>query len=132
MRTSEKVPVMVPAIDANSGRRLGTFVTLLRMKSTGLNNRSDVAGGESSSGLVSIVGLDTLTEQSGLAPCIDHDSPVTNNCADAAGVRGCQVATMGSFLTTQYLHHKVTSVRACDASVFTERYKQYNNSLLSC
>ena len=132
MSSHEKSPVMVPAIDANSGRRLGTFVVLLRVKNLLVDNHvQELSDASSAAGLVSVVGLDTLTEELGLGPFVDSDAPPLSASDDATGVRRRQVATMGSFLTTRYLNHHASEDRSKDASTFSERYSHYSNSIMS-
>jgi len=132
MSSHEKSPVMVPAIDANSGRRLGTFVVLLRVKNLLVDNHvQETRDASSAAGLVSVVGLDTLTEELGLGPFVDCDVPPLSASNDATGVRRRQVATMGSFLTTRYLNRHTSEDRSKDASTFSERYSQYSNSIMS-
>jgi len=141
-----KVPVLVPAMDANTGRRIGTFVLLLRVTSyvnrtatssqaTATANSSDTSA--ASSGLVSVVGLTTLTEELGLAPYLDVSNvPLPNSQLVASpptpgGTRRRQVATMGSFLTTRYLIHQSQVVRDVDAKALTERYEKYYQEIQS-
>lgn len=132
MSSHEKSPVMVPAIDANSGRRLGTFVVLLRVKNLLIDNHvQEMSDASSAAGLVSVVGLDTLTEELGLGPFVDSDAPPSSASDDATGVRRRQVATMGSFLTTRYLNRHTSEDRSKDASTFSERYSHYSSSIKS-
>jgi hypothetical protein len=73
-------------------------------------------------------------EESGLAPYVDCDAP-TPDVLSVAGppnpvaMRRRQAATMGSFLTPQYLAHQSNVVRDHDAKVFEEQYKKYYQSL---
>lgn len=137
-----RVPVLVPAMDANSGRHIGTFVLLLcvTMDNSDRAPPPPTAAGDAaspaSSGLVSVVGLDTLMEESGLAPYIDYDGP-TPTALSVAGppnpgaMKRRQVATMGSFVTPRYLAHQSNVVRDRDAKAFGERYEKYSQSVLS-
>jgi hypothetical protein len=89
-----------------------------------------------SSGLLSAVGLDTLMEDSGLAPNIDCDAPKPGALSVAGStnpgaMRRRQVATMGNFLTPRYLAHQANVVRDRDAKIFGERYAKYSQSVLS-
>ena len=136
-----KVPTLAPAFESNTGRRIGTFVLFLRVTSNpdgvlpppiaSIDNASPA-----SSGLVSVVGLDTLVEESGLAPYIDCDAPkpVTLSVAGSpnpAAMRKRQVATMGSFVTPRFLKHQANVVRDRDAKNLGERYAKYSQSVLS-
>ena len=131
-----KVPVLVPAIDANTGKRIGTFVLLMRVVSgnTSAQNEATVnTPASTSSGLVSVVGLDTLLEESGLAPLLDSDAPSADDGAQptAASVKRRQVATMGSFVSPRFLINQANVVRKNDASEMSDRYGKYHKSLLS-
>lgn len=143
-----KVPVLAPAIDANTGRRIGTFILLLRVASNGgrspLNRSSSLVSPSSedkdvppsASGLVSVVGLDTLTEGIGLAPYLDCEAPPPNSQLVASpptpnGMRRRQVATMGSFATLRFLRHQADVVRTRDAAALSERYDSYRQSIMS-
>ena len=137
-----RVPVLVPAMDAKTGRHIGTFVLLLcvTMDNSDRPPPPPTAAGDAaspaSSGLVSVVGLDTLMEESGLAPYIDYDAP-TPTALSVAGppnpgaMKRRQVATMGSFVTPRYLAHQSDVVRDRDAKAFGERYEKYSQSVLS-
>jgi hypothetical protein len=64
-----------------------------------------------SSGLASVVGLDTRMEDLALTPNLDSDLPAPNSqqhssSAPAVEMRRRQVATMGSFLTPRYLQNQ--------------------------
>jgi len=133
-----KVPVLAPAVDATTGRRIGTFVLLLKVASANngpkaLDNNA-TNNNTASSGLVSIVGLSTLTEHLGIAPYLDCDSPPPNQQVASpptvAGIRRRQVATMGSFVTPRFLEY-MAHVRKRDASLLKDRYDGYYQSLTS-
>ena len=133
---SGKVPVLVPAVDANTGTRVGTFVLSLRVHANNTNgNRSanENNGSSSASGLVSIVGLDTLTEELGISPYLDCDAPPPNSQQvasppTAAGIRRRQIATMGSFISPNVLMNQ-SSIRSKEASVLSDRYERYYQAL---
>jgi len=134
----QKAPVLIPALDSNTGRKVGTFVLLLHVSSRRLPTSptsNDDTVPSSSSGLVSVVGLDTLTSELGLAPYIDNDTPTPNSQLVASpptpdGIRRRQIATMGSFATTKYLVHQ-SNIREQNDKALTERYERYNQSLQS-
>ena len=135
----QKEPVLVPALDANTGRRIGTFVLLLRVTSNQLP-MSPTSPADStfsaSCGLVSVVGLDTLTQDIGLAPYIDCDAPPSNSQLASSpptpqGIRRRQIATMGQFVTPRYLNHQANVVRDGDVKELAERYQKYNQSVQS-
>eukprot|EP00986_Skeletonema_menzelii_P019716 scaffold29009_cov137-Skeletonema_menzelii.AAC.2 len=134
----KKMPVLVPAIDANSGKRLGTFVLLLQVRAL-LDSASSSQTLETlppaSLGLVSVAGLDTLMEGLALAPNLDFDPPSSNSqqppSATAAEMRRRQVATMGTFLTPRYLQNQADVVRSNATSALCDRYDKYYNSVLS-
>ena len=134
----QKAPVLIPALDSNTGRKVGTFVLLLHVSSRRLPTSptsNDDTVPSSSSGLVSVVGLDTLTSKLGLAPYIDNDTPTPNSQLVASpptpdGIRRRQIATMGSFATTKYLVHQ-SNIREQNVKALTERYERYNQSLQS-
>ena len=134
----QKVPINIPALDANTGRKVGTFVLLLRVSSRRLPTSptsNDDTVPSSSSALVSVVGLDTLTSELGLAPYIDNDTPTPNSQLVASpptpdGIRRRQIATMGSFATTKYLVHQ-SNIREQNVKALSERYERYNQSLQS-
>jgi len=147
-----QVPVLAPAIDANTGRRIGTFVLLLRVatanngkhtpsspqhgsRTAAENDTINGASSSATSGLVAVVGLPTLTEDLGLAPYLDCDPPPPNSQLaasppTAAGIRRRQVATMGSFVSDRFLEYQANVVRKRDASVLKNRYDEYHRSLL--
>ena len=134
----KKVPVNIPALDSNTGRKVGTFLLLLRVSSRRLPTSptsNDDTVPSASLGLVSVVGLDTLTSELGLAPYIDTDTPTPNSQLVASpptpdGIRRRQIATMGSFATTKYLVHQ-SNIREHNVKALTERYERYNQSLQS-
>lgn len=142
---SGQVPVLAPAVDANTGRRIGTFVLLLRVATASNGNHSPSssqpgaqmasdAPSSAASGLVSAVGLTTLTEDLGLAPHLDCDPPLPNSQQVAspptpAGIRRRQVATMGSFVSHRFLEHQTNVVRKRDADALKDRYDAYRRSL---
>lgn len=134
----QKTKVLAPAI--SNGRRIGTFVLSLHITSSADRTQTSTATSHdpahvTSLGLLSMAGLDTLTE--GLGSYIDSESPSSKSPLAAspptAGeMRRRQIATMGSFVTSRYLVNHLTQVRDRDAKVFAERYEKYNQSLQSC
>jgi hypothetical protein len=134
----KKIPVLVPAIDANNGKRIGTFVLVLQVRALldGISSsRTSDALPPASLGLVSAVGLDTLMEDLALAPNLDYDSsPSTSQqppSATTVEMRRRQVATMGTFLTPRYLQNQADEARSNAASALCDRYDKYYNSVLS-
>ncbi|KAL7554553.1 hypothetical protein ACHAWF_018012 [Thalassiosira exigua] len=140
-----KVPVMAPAVDVDTGRRVGTFALLLRVATNGKGKPIQANGGAAlpaSSGLVSAMGLDTLTEKSGLLPNLDCDaihlnSQMMASLPTAAAMRRRQlicrsikVATMGSFLSPDFLWRQANDIRPRDAAALTERAQQYFQALV--
>ncbi|KAL7455839.1 hypothetical protein ACHAWC_007361 [Mediolabrus comicus] len=134
-----RVPVLVPAIDANTGNRVGTIVLTLQvraqMNGVPSSHPSSVLP-PASSGLVSVVGLDTLMEDLALTPNLDSDLPAPNSqqhssSAPAVEMRRRQVATMGSFLTPRYLQNQADGVRSNVTSALCDRYDKYYNSIKS-
>lgn len=132
-----RVPVLVPAIDANTGNRVGTIVLTLQvraqMNGVPSSHPSSVLP-PASSGLVSVVGLDTLMEDLALTPNLDSDLPAPNSqqhssSAPAVEMRRRQVATMGSFLTPRYLQNQADGVRSNVTSALCDRYDKYYNSI---
>jgi len=134
----KKVPVLVPAIDANTGKRTGTFVLVLQVRAL-LNGASSSQTSDTlppaSLGLVSVVGLDTLMEDLALAPSLDYDPPSSTSqqlpSATAVEMRRRQVATMGTFLTPRYLQNQADGVRSNVTSALCDRYDKYYNSVIS-
>lgn len=135
----QKVPALIPAVDANTGRRIGTFVLLLRVTSQNLPTSPTPSVDttiSASSGLVSVVGLDTLTEELG-PPYIDYDAPTPNSRLVASQPtpgsvqRLRQIATMGQFVTTKYLVNQSLVVRERDSKCLGERHERYNQTILS-
>ena len=132
--------VLIPAMDVSTGLRIGTFVFLMRVTSDSIPMvppPQPTTSPSTSSGLVSVMGLDTLVEESGLAPYVDCDvpsldvTPGTGGPPDPGMMRRRQVATMGSFLTSRYLAYQCTVVRDGDTKIFEERYQRYYQSLLN-
>lgn len=129
--TGGKLPVTVPAIDAATGKRIGSFLLLMRVK-TQHNQQIRDPLPSASSGLLSVMGLDVLSDDMGLAPYYDYDTPSTaQETSTAAGIRRRQIATMGSFLTPQFLRHQADVVRNNDAVLLSERCDEYNNAILA-
>ena len=134
----KRMPVLVPAIDTNSGKRFGTFVLVIQVRAL-----MDVASSQTvgtlpaaSLGLVSAVGLDTLMEDMGLAPSLDYDmhsssSPQQQPSAPVTEMRRRQVATMGTFLTPRHLQNQADVVRSNVASALCDRYDKYYKSVMS-
>lgn len=126
-----KIPVLCPAIDTNNGRRVGTFLLLVRVR-TETNSQTQIRDSvpDAKGGLISVVGLDTLAEEMGLFPSVDCsiNSDATN--ATASGIRQRQVATMGSFITPGFLKQQAEQ-RTGDAAMLSERYDKYFHSVLS-
>jgi len=138
--TGGKIPVTVPAIDTATGQRIGSFLLLIRVKTPQvqipLGNQSRI--GEplppASSGLLSVVGMDAITDELGVCPYFDYDPPCTQNSVQdtsAAGIRRRQVATMGSFLTPQFLRYQADVVRNDAALELANRHDEYNKSIVS-
>jgi len=134
----KKIPVLVPAFDTNSGKRIGTFVLVLQVRAL-LDGVSPSKSADTlppaSMGLVSAVGLDTLMEDLALAPSLDYDPPSSNSqqppSATAVEMRRRQVATMGTFLTPRYLQNQADGVRSNVTSALCDRYDKYYNSVMS-
>ncbi|KAL7512085.1 hypothetical protein ACHAXN_009042 [Cyclotella atomus] len=124
---SDKIPVLAPAIDANTGKVIGKFLFLLRVKTLPSPSRALDTVPSSMNGLISTVGLDTLTENIGLSYQLDNGAASPEA---ASGVRQRQVATMGAFLTSGYLKYQAEQ-RARDASVLSDRFDKYYNSVVS-
>lgn len=135
----KRVPVLVPAIDANNGNRVGTIVLTLQVRAQMNSAPSSEPSGTlspASSGLVSVVGLDTLMEDLALTPNLDNYLPAPNSqqhpsSAPAVEMRRRQVATMGSFLTPRYLQNQADGVRSNVTSALCDRYDKYYNSIKS-
>jgi hypothetical protein len=122
-----KVPVVAPAIDANTGKVIGKFLFLLRVKSQLIHSQPTEPAPNAASGLVSTIGLDTLTEDFGMSYQLD-------NCATAenatTSVRQRQVATMGAFLSSNYLKYHAEE-RTKDTTILTDRFEKYIQSIKS-
>ncbi len=138
--TGGKIPVTVPAIDTATGQRIGSFLLLIRVRTLQvqipLGNKSRI--GEplppASSALLSVVGMDAITDEMGLSPYFDYDPPSAQNSVQdtsAAGIRRRQVATMGSFLTPQFLRYQADVVRNDAALELADRHEKYNKSIAS-
>ena len=135
----DRAPVLVPAIAVTTGRRIGTFVLLLRASrspaSSPTSAAADARAPDRSPGLVALAGLDNFAEHLGIAPYLDCESPPPNSQLvasppTAAGIRRRQVATMGSFVSPKFLEFQA-NVRERDADILKERYNAYYKALLS-
>ena len=122
----EKVPVLVPAIDANNGNVVGKFLFLLRVKTIPNRGRLVENAYDATNGLISMIGLNTLTEDMGISYELDNCPISSTNTT----VRARQVATMGAFLTSTYLKNHAEQ-RAKDASILIDRFEKYYSSLSS-
>jgi hypothetical protein len=120
----DKVPVLAPAVDANTGKVVGKFLFLLRVRTQTFVKRLETTP-DPKNGLISTIGLNTLTEGMGMSYQLDN--VVSEN---AMGVRQRQVATMGAFLTSNYLKYHAEQ-RANDAAVLQHRFEKYYNSVMS-
>ena len=120
-----KVPVLAPAIDANTGKVVGKFLLSLRVKTDLQTEKLKEALPDARIGLISTVGLNTLTEDLGMLYQLDNET-----ASSAANTRQRQVATMGAFLTSSYLNYHAEQ-RAKDASVLSDRFEKYYNSVMS-
>jgi len=129
--------VLVPAV--SNGRRIGSFVVFLRIKSNANHVPTSAATSTNSAsaaslGLLAMAGLSPVTE--GLGSFIDSEPPSSKSLPaastpSAADMRRRQVGTMGSFVSSRFLANQSIQVRG-DAKVFGDRYERYNQSLQSC
>jgi hypothetical protein len=103
---------------------VGKFLFLLRVR-TQTNGKRLETTPDPKNGLISTIGLNTLTEGMGMSYQLDN--VVSEN---AMGVRQRQVATMGAFLTSNYLKYHAEQ-RANDAAVLQHRFEKYYNSVMS-
>jgi hypothetical protein len=123
----EKIPLLAAAFDGSTGKRLGSFLCLLRVKTQMGQNRPVEPVPDSRSGLIAMIGIDTLTEELGMSYLLDNNAAST---ANASTTRQRQVSTMGSFLSSNFLKYQAEQ-RAKDASILTDRFEQYNRSINS-
>eukprot|EP00804_Cyclotella_cryptica_P015042 CCRYP_000621-RA/>CCRYP_000621-RA protein AED:0.03 eAED:0.03 QI:138/1/1/1/1/1/6/399/1381 len=124
----EKIPVLAAACDGSTGNRLGTFLCCLRVKTRLVQNRPVEAVPDARSGLIAMIGLNTLTGDFGMSYLLDNSAASTANAT--TGIRQRQVSTMGSFLSSNFLKYQAQQ-RAKDASFLKDRFEKYNASVNS-
>ena len=137
-------------MDVRTGKAVGVIVIKIAAHNLdGMVDHGSVTNSSESShggfpelkgGLLSLVGLDTLLE--GSMACYPHcdAQKVENNSMDLNGCKGgCeadqrrirQLATMGEFLTFDYMDTHSAVTRKQDSKMFQERFEKYHGALLS-
>ncbi|KAL7522908.1 hypothetical protein ACHAWX_007651 [Stephanocyclus meneghinianus] len=123
----EKIPLLSAAFDGSTGKRIGSFLFLLRVKTQMGQNRPVERVPDSRSGLIAMIGIDTLTEELGMSYLLDNNAA---SMANALTTRQRLVSTMGSFLSSNFLKYHAEQ-RAKDALILTDRFEKYNRSVSS-
>ena len=123
--------VQVPLFERETGRHVGTVVMALHALIAPANSVGAPVA-QAKGGLVSLVGIDALTETDGSWPLLDFDAdfPAVVAPMDGASTkRRRQLSTLGDFVTHGYLQDHVSRVRSVDTTVLAQRHKLYRLAL---
>mmetsp|Transcript_835 Transcript_835/g.1327 ORF Transcript_835/g.1327 Transcript_835/m.1327 type:complete len:1214 (-) Transcript_835:218-3859(-) len=124
-------PLQVPLYHLVSGKSMGSLI--LTMQVQGPAEAASVSQmTPSTGGLVSLVGLDTLTEETGAAPFLDFEEPAPENAPQDPNkvLRRQQFSTMGHFISSMYLEQHIQKVRTPDCDEADDKAVHYNKALV--
>ena len=136
--------VQVPVYDQSTGSAAGTVVMSLDVQvgtTTGSAQNTITPSVPARGGLISLVGLDTLMEDTDSHPRLDFDADFPaaamitqrDNAASqeeqATVARRRRITTMGDCFMHSHLHHHVTSIRSVDTNKLIERHHNYKAAL---
>lgn len=118
----------LPVLDIAAGTIMGTMALTLTVQMVQQSEKS-VPNVPATGGLVDLVGIPHLTD--GVLPkldCVDCNTRSTATDPEVRRRRG-QFATMGGFVTYDYLDYHTNSVRQVDVGLLDERATQYQRAL---
>lgn len=120
-------PISVPVIHSITKESMGHVV--LRLQVTLPETQQPQANpAPLQGGLVSLVGLDTLTEDLGTGPVLDY-APRAASQDPATVLRLQQLKTMGNFISHAYLQQHIQGQRSGDIHQIEDRYGKYRTAL---
>jgi len=123
-------PLQVPLYNVATGVQMGSLILSLNCKIKAASVPAPSGIATSKGGLVSLMGLDSLTESMSIAPNVDYDvTPFVQGANPAIELRHQQLRTMGHFMTQQYLQSHVTTTRVPDMSTYMDRVEKYQVAL---
>jgi len=126
-------PLQVPLYHIVTGKSMGSLILTMQVEGPSMSAANPGPQAiPSTGGLVSLVGLDTLTEETGAAPFLDFDAPSAENMPQdpAKVLRRQQFSTMGHFISSMYLQQHIQKVRTTDCDEADDKAVHYNKALV--